>query len=159
MRVLIQRVSSSQVTVESEVIGSIGRGLTLLVGIASSDTEAELTWMAKKCLNLRLFPQGEDGRFDQSVTDFNGALLVVSQFTLYGDSTKGKRPSFTQAAPPEQAEHLYDRFVELLRQSGLEVQTGKFGATMQVSIDNDGPVTLWLEQDCSQNKTVARTRL
>jgi len=149
MRVLIQRVSSSQVMVEGEVIGSIGRGLTLLIGIAPSDTEAELVWMAKKCLNLRLFPQGEDGRFDQSVTDIGGAILAVSQFTLYGDSAKGRRPSFTQAAPPEQAEQLYDRFVELLRQSGLAVQTGKFGATMQVSIENDGPVTLWLERDCS----------
>jgi len=135
--------------VEGEVIGSIGRGLTLLIGIAPSDTEAELVWMAKKCLNLRLFPQGEDGRFDQSVTDIGGAILAVSQFTLYGDSAKGRRPSFTQAAPPEQAEQLYDRFVELLRQSGLAVQTGKFGATMQVSIENDGPVTLWLERDCS----------
>ena len=149
MRVLIQRVSSSQVMVEGEVIGSIGRGLTLLIGIAPSDTEAELVWMAKKCLNLRLFPQGEDGRFDQSVTDIGGAILAVSQFTLYGDSAKGRRPSFTQAAPPEQAEQLYDRFVGLLRQSGLAVQTGKFGATMQVSIENDGPVTLWLERDCS----------
>ena len=149
MRVLIQRVSSSQVMVEGEVIGSIGRGLALLIGIAPSDTEAELVWMAKKCLNLRLFPQGEDGRFDQSVTDIGGAILAVSQFTLYGDSAKGRRPSFTQAAPPEQAEQLYDRFVGLLRQSGLAVQTGKFGATMQVSIENDGPVTLWLERDCS----------
>ncbi len=146
MRVLIQRVSSSQVTVEGEVVGSIGRGLALLVGLAPNDTEAELVWMAKKCLNLRLFPQDEEGRFDRSVTEIGGALLAVSQFTLYGDSAKGRRPSFTQAAPPEQAEQLYDRFVELLRQSGLKVQTGKFGAMMQVSIENDGPVTLWLER-------------
>ncbi len=147
MRVLIQRVSSSRVTVEGELIGAIGKGLTLLVGLAPSDTESELVWMARKCLDPRLFPQDEGGRFDLSVTEISGELLVVGQFTLYGDSKKGRRPSFAQAAAPERAAQLFDRFVEILRQSSLKVETGKFGATMQVSIENDGPVTLWLERD------------
>jgi len=147
MRVLIQRVSASRVAVEGKVVGSIGKGLTLLVGITPTDTEAELLWMAKKCLTLRLFPAGEGGRFDQSVTDIGGDLLVVSQFTLYGDSQKGRRPSFSKAAPPDLAMRLYDAFVCELKQSGLRVETGIFGATMQVSIENDGPVTLWLTRD------------
>ncbi|MBE9062686.1 D-aminoacyl-tRNA deacylase [cf. Phormidesmis sp. LEGE 11477] len=147
MRVLIQRVSSSQVAVDSEVIGSIGRGLNLLVGIGPADTEAELEWMAKKCLSLRLFPSDSKGRFDQSVAEIDGELLVVSQFTLYGDSRKGRRPSFANAAPPATAKKLYEKFVLRLRQSGLKVETGRFGAMMQVSIENDGPVTLWLEKE------------
>lgn len=147
MRVLIQRVSSSQVVVDDEVVGSIGRGLNLLVGIGPTDTEAELAWMAKKCLSLRLFPSDSTGRFDRSVSEIDGELLVVSQFTLYGDGRKGRRPSFANAAPPTVAEKLYRKFVVLLRQSGLKVETGKFGAMMQVSIENDGPVTLWLEKD------------
>lgn len=146
MRVLIQRVSSSQVVVDGEVIGSIGQGLNLLVGIGPSDTEAELEWMAQKCLNLRLFPNSAEGRFDLSVTELGGELLVVSQFTLYGDGRKGRRPSFSSAAPPNLAEALHEKFVALLRQSGLKVETGKFGAMMQVSIENDGPVTLLLEK-------------
>lgn len=147
MRVLIQRVTSSQVMVEGEVVGAIGRGLNLLVGLSPTDTEAELSWMAKKCLNLRLFPKGNSGRFDQSVSDIAGELLVVSQFTLYGDGQKGRRPSFSKAAPPAQAEALYNQFVEILKQSGLTVETGRFGAMMQVSIENDGPVTLWLARE------------
>lgn len=148
MRVVIQRVRSSQVTVEGEVIGQIGRGLNLLVGIASTDTEAELDWMARKCLELRLFPDQQDGsgRFDKSVQEIQGELLVVSQFTLYGDCRKGRRPSFDQAAAPAIAESLYEQFVAKLRSSGLKVETGKFGAMMQVSIENDGPVTLLLER-------------
>ena len=147
MRVLIQRVTSSQVTVGGEIVGAIGRGLNLLVGIAPTDTDAELAWMAKKCLNLRLFPQGESGRFDCSALEIGAELLVVSQFTLYGDCNKGRRPSFAEAAPPEQAERLYERFVELLRESGLTVATGKFGSMMDVAIANDGPVTLWLSRE------------
>ncbi len=147
MRVLIQRVTSSQVVADGEVVGSINRGLNLLVGIGPTDTESELEWMAQKCLNLRLFPEGSDGRFDLSVTELGGDLLVVSQFTLYGDGRKGRRPSFSKAAPPVLAESLYERFVEILRQSGLKVETGRFGAMMQVSIENDGPVTLWLEKE------------
>ncbi|MER3434276.1 MAG: D-tyrosyl-tRNA(Tyr) deacylase [Leptolyngbya sp. ERB_1_1] len=144
MRVVLQRVLSSQVVVDGEVIGKIDRGLNLLVGIAETDTETELNWMARKCLELRVF--STEGRFDQSVQDINGEILVVSQFTLYGDCRKGRRPSFDQAAPPDRAEHLYHRFVEKLRESGLKVETGKFGAMMRVSIENDGPVTLILER-------------
>lgn len=149
MRVVIQRVKSSQVTVNSEVVGKIGRGLNLLVGIANTDTEAELDWMARKCLELRLFPgdNASAARWEKSVQEIGGELLVVSQFTLYGDCHKGRRPSFTRSAVPELAQQLYELFVEKLRQSGLRVETGKFGAMMQVSIENDGPVTLLLERE------------
>ncbi|MEQ8752965.1 MAG: D-aminoacyl-tRNA deacylase [Coleofasciculus sp. G1-WW12-02] len=148
MRVIIQRVKSSQVTVNGEVVGKINRGLNLLVGIADSDTEAELDWMARKCLDLRLFPGTDSGsdRWEKSVQEIGGELLVVSQFTLYGDCRKGRRPSFSRSANPEQAEKLYQQFVEMLRQSGLRVETGVFGAMMQVSIENDGPVTLLLDR-------------
>ncbi|EDX87816.1 D-tyrosyl-tRNA(Tyr) deacylase [Synechococcus sp. PCC 7335] len=149
---MIQRVSSSQVVVDGEVVGAIGRGLTLLVGIGPTDTEAELAWMAKKCLSLRLFPNDSQDRFDQSVSEINGELLVVSQFTLYGDGRKGRRPSFANAAPPALAEKLYEKFLSILRQSGLKVETGRFGTMMQVSIENDGPVTLWLEKERLENK-------
>ncbi|MBD1868709.1 D-tyrosyl-tRNA(Tyr) deacylase [Cyanobacteria bacterium FACHB-471] len=149
MRVVLQRVTHSQVVVDGEVIGLIGRGLNLLVGIADSDTEAELEWMARKCLELRIFPDAS-GKFDRSVLDIQGELLVVSQFTLYGDCRKGRRPSFDKAAAPASAESLYNQFVEKLQQSGLKVETGKFGAMMQVSIENDGPVTLLLETPSAQ---------
>ncbi|TVP64418.1 MAG: D-tyrosyl-tRNA(Tyr) deacylase [Leptolyngbya sp. LCM1.Bin17] len=156
MRVVVQRVTASRVTVAGQVVGSIGRGLNLLVGIAPTDTTAELTWMARKCLDLRLFPslsrdrpaqQGADQRWDQSVRDIQGEILVVSQFTLYGDCRKGRRPSFDRAAAPAQAEARFNQFVDLLRDSGLRIETGQFGAMMQVRIDNDGPVTLWLERE------------
>jgi len=149
MRIVIQRVKSSQVTVNGEVVGKIGRGLNLLVGIADTDTEAELDWMVRKCLDLRLFP-GDDtssDRWEKSVQEIEGELLVVSQFTLYGDCRKGRRPSFTRSAGPEAAQKVYEQFVEKLRQSGLRVETGQFGAMMQVSIENDGPVTLLLERE------------
>jgi len=147
MRVVIQRVTASQVTVDREVVGKIGRGLNLLVGIADTDTEAELEWMARKCLDLRVFPDGAGGRFDRSVQEIQGELLVISQFTLYGDCRKGRRPSFDRAAAPAQAEAMYEKFVEKLRASGLKVETGKFGAMMHVAIENDGPVTLLLEKE------------
>ncbi|MBT9316163.1 D-aminoacyl-tRNA deacylase [Leptothoe spongobia] len=147
MRVIVQRVSSSQVSVEGAVIGRIGRGLNLLVGIAETDTTVELDWMAQKCLSLRLFPAEDSGQFDLSVQDIQGSLLVISQFTLYGDCRKGRRPSFDQAASPTQAVKLYEQFLAKLRQSGLEVETGQFGAHMQVSIANDGPVTLVLDRN------------
>jgi len=146
MRVVLQRVTSSSVTVEGKVIGQIGRGLNLLVGIAKTDTDAELDWMTRKCLGLRVFPDESSG-FNQSVQDIGGGLLVISQFTLYGDCRKGRRPSFDQAAAPAEAERLYDAFVDKLRQSGLRVETGRFGAMMQVAIANDGPVTLILERN------------
>lgn len=147
MRVVIQRVRSSQVLVEGQVIGRIGRGLNLLVGITETDTTAELDWMVRKCLELRLFPDGDGGRFDQSVQEIGGELLVVSQFTLYGDCRKGRRPSFDLAATPFQAEALYNQFVTKLRSSGLRIETGQFGAMMQVTIENDGPVTILLERE------------
>lgn len=149
MRVIIQRVNSSQVEVDGVVVGKIGRGLNLLVGIATEDTDAELDWMARKCLELRLFPDAENGtgRWEKSVQEIGGELLVISQFTLYGDCRKGRRPSFDKSAAPEVAKELYARFVDKLRQSGLRVETGQFGAMMQVSIENDGPVTLLLERE------------
>jgi D-tyrosyl-tRNA(Tyr) deacylase len=149
MRVIIQRVQSSQVTVDGQVVGQMGLGLNLLVGIAETDTEKELDWMVRKCLDLRLFPdpQNDTGRWDKSIQEIGGQLLVVSQFTLYGDCKKGRRPSFDRSAPPEQAQQLYEQFVQKLRSSGLQVETGVFGAMMQVSIQNDGPVTLILERE------------
>ncbi|MGE5655222.1 MAG: D-aminoacyl-tRNA deacylase [Actinomycetota bacterium] len=146
MRVVVQRVKSSQVVINGEIVGKIGRGLNLLVGIATTDTEVELDWMARKCLEVRLFPATDAGRWEKSVQEIGGELLVVSQFTLYGDCRKGRRPSFDQAATPEAAERLYEQFVTKLRQSGLRVETGCFGAMMAVSIENDGPVTLLLER-------------
>jgi len=147
MRVLVQRVRQSRVDIEQQTIGSIGQGLTLLVGIAKQDTMTEVEWMVQKCLTLRLFPGTEGDRMDRSVTDIHGDILVVSQFTLYGDSRKGRRPSFEQSAPPAQAQVLYEQFVEGLRSSSLTIETGQFGAKMNVFIDNDGPVTLMLERE------------
>ncbi len=147
MRVVVQRVTASQVKVDGAVIGEIGPGINLLVGIAPIDTETELAWMARKCLDLRLFPSPGSERWDLSVQEIQGEILVVSQFTLYGDCRKGRRPSFDGAAPPAQAEVLYDDFVALLKASGLRVETGQFGAMMQVEIHNDGPVTLLLERE------------
>ncbi len=150
MRVVIQRVTSSQVTVNQKIIGEIGQGLNLLVGISPTDTEAELDWMARKCLELRLFPDETGNSWEKSVQEINGELLVISQFTLYSDCRKGRRPSFSDSAPPTVAETLYDSFVAKLRQSGLRIEQGQFGAMMQVSIKNDGPVTLLLEREASE---------
>jgi D-tyrosyl-tRNA(Tyr) deacylase len=150
MRVVVQRVRSSQVIVNGEIVGQIGRGLNLLVGLAASDTDTELEWIAQKCLNLRMFPQAGGDRSEASVQDINGELLVISQFTLYGDCRKGRRPSFDQAAPPSHANQLYEQFVQKLRQSSLRVETGIFGAIMQVSIENDGPFTLILEREAPE---------
>lgn len=148
MRVIVQRVVRSQVCVDDEIVASIGRGLNLLVGITSTDTEAEIDWMVRKCLELRLFGSEEGAsRWQKSVQEIGGEILVVSQFTLYGDCRKGRRPSFDAASSPEIAEKLYNSFVDKLRQSNLKVETGCFGATMQVSIENDGPVTLLLERE------------
>lgn len=151
MRVAIQRVNCSQVTVNGETVGKIGRGLNLLVGIASTDTEVEIDWMARKCLELRLFDsEAGTSRWQQSVREIGGEILVISQFTLYGDCRKGRRPSFDTSAAPKLAEDLYNHFVAKLQASGLKVETGRFGATMQVSIENDGPVTLLLEREAEQ---------
>ncbi|HIK43550.1 MAG TPA: D-tyrosyl-tRNA(Tyr) deacylase [Leptolyngbyaceae cyanobacterium M65_K2018_010] len=146
MRVIVQRVAASRVTVAGAVVGHIGRGLNLLVGMAAGDTSQEVIWMARKCLDLRLFPSPGSDRWDYSIQEVGGEILVISQFTLYGDCRKGRRPSFDQAAPPTQAEALYNQFVSLLKTSGLRVETGQFGADMQVEILNDGPVTLLLER-------------
>ena len=148
MRIVIQRVKSSSVIVDGKIIGKIARGLNLLVGISPVDTEAELDWMTRKCLELRLFPDEVEGKaWQKSVVDIQGEILVISQFTLYGDCRKGRRPSFSNSASPDIAELLYDRFIDKLKQSGLRVATGKFGAMMEVSIDNDGPVTLILDKE------------
>ncbi len=146
MRVVLQRVRSASVSINGECVGKIGRGLNLLVGIAAGDTISEVDWMARKCLDLRVFPQDAAGRFDRSIQEINGEMLVVSQFTLYGDCRKGRRPSFDQSAAPAVAEELYEAFVNQLKQSGLTIATGVFGANMQVAIENDGPVTLVLER-------------
>ena len=145
MRAVVQRVSRARVTVAGSVTGEIGRGLLLLAGFTDGDTEDALAWMAEKVAGLRIFPDDE-GKMNRSVVEAGGALLVVSQFTLYGDTRKGRRPSFVDAARPEIAIPLYERFVELLRGTGLDVATGEFGAMMDVELVNDGPVTLILER-------------
>ena len=145
MRVLLQRVSRAEVRVGDRVTGRIGRGFLLLVGLTHSDGEEQLQWMAEKVVGLRLFGDAE-GKMNLALADVDGALLVVSQFTLYGNAEKGRRPSFIDAARPEQAIPLYERFLALLRERGLTVETGEFGAMMDVELVNDGPVTLWLER-------------
>ena len=147
MRVIIQRVKSSSVAIEDKIIAEIGIGLNLLVGIAATDTEVELDWMVRKCLDLRLFPDKAKKPWSKSIADIRGEILVVSQFTLYSDCRKGRRPSFSNSAAPDLALPLYDLFVTKLKQSGLKVATGQFGAMMEVNIINDGPVTLILERD------------
>jgi D-tyrosyl-tRNA(Tyr) deacylase len=145
MRALLQRVSKASVTVEDKVISQIGKGLVVLLGIGHRDGEEQVTFLAEKVANLRIF-EDEQGKTNLSVLDVKGEALVVSQFTLYADSRKGRRPSFTDAALPDSAEPLVDRFVELLREHGVPTQTGQFGAHMLVEINNDGPVTIWLEK-------------
>jgi D-tyrosyl-tRNA(Tyr) deacylase len=145
MRIILQRVSRARVTVAGRITGEIGPGVLLLVGLTDSDTEAELAWMAEKVVGLRIF-NDDEGKMNRSLDEGGGALLVVSQFTLYGDARKGRRPSFTTAARPEVAVPLYERFVERLRATGLQVETGEFGAMMDVELVNDGPVTLILER-------------
>jgi D-tyrosyl-tRNA(Tyr) deacylase len=145
MRVLLQRVSTASVTVEGEVVSQIGRGFLLLVGVTHDDGEEEASWLANKVAGLRLF-EDADGKMNLSLADVDGEILVVSQFTLYGDTRKGRRPSFVSAARPEQAEPLVDRFCELMREQGATVKQGRFGAMMDVSLHNDGPVTLMLEK-------------
>jgi D-tyrosyl-tRNA(Tyr) deacylase len=145
MRVLLQRVSRAEVRVGERVTGRIARGYLLLVGLTHADGEEALVWMADKVVGLRLFADADD-KMNLSLADVGGSLLVVSQFTLYGDAVKGRRPSFIDAARPEVAIPLYERFVALLRERGVQVETGEFGAMMDVELVNDGPVTLWLER-------------
>jgi D-tyrosyl-tRNA(Tyr) deacylase len=145
MRVLLQRVSRAEVRVGDRVTGRIDRGYLLLVGFTHADDESAVVWMADKVAGLRLFADADD-KMNLALADVNGALLVVSQFTLYGDAVKGRRPSFIDAARPETAVPLYERLVELLRARVDTVETGEFGAMMDVELVNDGPVTLWLER-------------
>lgn len=145
MRVVLQRVSRARVRVAERVVGEIGAGLLLLVGFTATDDEQTLAWMAEKVVGLRIFTDAE-GKMNRSVEEVGGAILVVSQFTLYGDARKGRRPSFIEAAHPEVAIPLYERFVEMLRERGRPVETGEFGAMMEVELVNDGPVTLILER-------------
>ncbi len=147
MRVVLQRVSRAQVTVDGRVTGQVGPGLLLLVGFRGGDDEERLAWMADKVLGIRVFSDAE-GKMNLGLSEVGGDLLVVSQFTLYGDARKGRRPSFVEAAPPEVAMRLYERFVALLRERAPgRVETGEFGAHMDVELVNDGPVTLLLERE------------
>lgn len=141
---LLQRVQSASVTVEGKVIGSAGKGLMVLVCAEKGDTEEQCEKLAKKVLAYRIF-EDEKGKMNKSLTDIQGDILIVSQFTLAADTAKGLRPSFTPAADPETGKKLYKHFVETVKQSGLRTETGEFGAYMQVSLVNDGPVTIWLK--------------
>lgn len=144
MRIVLQRVARASVEVAGETVGSIERGLLVFVGVQRADTRTQADFLADKTLNLRIFSD-DAGKMNRNVTEAGGAILVVSQFTLYGDCRKGRRPSFDEAAPPDQARSLYDYFVERLRARELVVETGLFQASMQVSLINDGPVTFILD--------------
>ena len=144
MKVLLQRVTSASVSVAGEVVGRIGRGLVVFVGVANGDTEKDARYLAQRTVNLRIFSD-QVGRFNLSALDIQGELLLVSQFTLLADTRKGRRPSFIEAAPPAQAEELFEQFVEQARATGLKVETGRFQQYMQVEIHNDGPVTILLD--------------
>jgi len=145
MRVVLQRVSKASVRIDGRVVGSVGAGFCLLVGFTHSDTPTQVEWMAEKIAGLRLFPDAE-GKMNVGLAEVGGSLLVISQFTLYADTEKGRRPSFIDAARPEVAIPLYEAFIAALRARGLEVETGRFGAMMEVELVNDGPVTLILER-------------
>jgi D-tyrosyl-tRNA(Tyr) deacylase len=144
MRAVLQRVARAEVTVNGDLVASIGRGYVVLLGVGQGDTEADARYIAEKIAGLRLF-EDEAGKINLGITEVGGEVLVVSQFTLFGDCRKGRRPSFADAAPPAVADQLYQRVVEMLRETGLRVQTGVFGAYMMVSLVNDGPVTILLD--------------
>jgi D-aminoacyl-tRNA deacylase len=144
MRAVVQRVSRAKVTVDGWIAGEIGLGLLVLLGVGQEDTEADVNYMAEKIASLRIF-QGADGKMNRSVLDVGGSVLAVSQFTLYGDVRRGKRPSFDNAAPPEAARRLYELFVERIRATGLRCETGRFQEMMQVELVNEGPVTILLD--------------
>ena len=134
----------AQVTVDGAVMGRIGRGLVVLLGVGQEDGDAEVNWLAEKVVGLRIF-EDDAGKMNRSLAEVDGAMLVVSQFTLYGDCRRGRRPSFSSAAPPELAERLYESFVAVVKEAGIEVATGRFREHMLVSLVNDGPVTLWVD--------------
>jgi D-tyrosyl-tRNA(Tyr) deacylase len=144
VRAVVQRVSEASVTVDGRVTGSIGAGLCVLLGVAQGDTVADAEWLATKAVELRIF-EDEEGKMNRSLLDVGGELLAVSQFTLLGDARQGRRPAFTAAAPPDQAQPLYDKFCALCRERGVRVREGVFRATMQVRVVNEGPVTLLLD--------------
>jgi len=146
MRALVQRVRRGRVSVNGETLAEIGPGMVILLGVGDRDSEDEARWLARKCANLRIF-EDDGGKMNRSLLDSGGKALVVSQFTLYGDVSKGRRPSFVHAADPEVAEPLVEKFAEHLREEGVITQTGSFGANMLVEIENDGPVTLMIEHD------------
>ena len=146
MRAVVQRVSQASVSVDGQMVAAIGRGFLVLVGATHSDGQAEAGLLARKIAGLRIFEDAE-GKMNLALQDVGGAVLVVSQFTLYADARKGRRPSFTAAARPEQAQPLIEYFADQLRRQGLKVETGRFQAAMQVALVNDGPVTLWLDTD------------
>ncbi len=146
MRALVQRVSKGSVTIEEHTVAEIGHGVVILLGVGGEDGEAQAKYLAEKIANLRIFSD-EAGKTNLSLLDVEGEAIVVSQFTLYANTRKGRRPSFINAAPPEIASPLVDRFTELLTAQGVPTQTGQFGAHMVVEIINDGPVTIWLERD------------
>lgn len=144
MRALLQRSKAASVVVSGQTVGAIEYGLVVLLGVGQEDDEADAAYLAEKTAGLRIF-EDEDGKMNRSVADIGGAVLSVSQFTLYADTRKGRRPSFTAAARPERAQELYERYNALLREKGLVVETGRFGAMMDVALVNWGPVTLWLD--------------
>jgi D-tyrosyl-tRNA(Tyr) deacylase len=146
MRIVLQRVRRGRVRVEDEILAEIGRGLVILIGVGHDDTPAEAEWLAEKCAGLRVF-EDQEGKTNLSVVDIGGQAIVVSQFTLYADTRKGRRPSFIRAALPESAEPLVAHFARSLESNGVPTQTGRFGAHMQVEIDNDGPFTLVVERE------------
>ena len=146
MRALLQRVSRASVRVDDEIVGSIGAGALVLVGVQTGDTEEDARYLGGKIAGLRIYPDGER-RFEKSLGDIGGSLLIVSQFTLYGDTRKGRRPSFVQAAPPDEAERLIDYLIQEVRNLGAQAETGRFGAMMEVELVNSGPVTLMIDSD------------
>src|SRR5215204_1974309 len=146
MRAVVQRVKRAKVTVDGEITGEIGRGLLVLLGVSVRDSDKDAIYLAEKTLNLRIFEDAED-KMNLSLLDVNGGLLVVSQFTLYGDATRGRRPSFIDAAPPERANHLYEAYVTEARKLVTRVATGRFQAMMDVELVNDGPVTILLDSE------------
>lgn len=146
MRAVVQRVLSANVMVDDHVVGAIGPGLVVFGAVGAGDGESEFRWLAEKIVNLRIFNDAE-GKFNLSLQEVGGSILAVSQFTLYGDCRKGRRPSFVGAAPPDEARAMFERFVESLRETGVEVATGRFQAKMTVNVVNDGPVTILLDSE------------